>query len=255
MSRGIAKKKRRLFWLCGIGSGLLLLAAAAFLLVWNGVILLNNPSRESYPVRGVDVSSYQGDIDWPLLASQGIDFAFIKATEGSGFVDPCFADNFAQARETGLRIGAYHFFSYDSPGETQADRFIETVPDVEGLLPPVIDVEFYGDKERNLPDREETQKQLGILIERLEAHYGLTPILYATEKSYALYIAHAFPSCDIWIRNVVTAPTLLDGREWTFWQYTNRERLDGTEGKERFIDMNVFAGTPAEFESYARTVS
>ena len=54
-----------------------------FVLVWNGIIQLNHPSQESYPVRGVDVSSYQGEIDWQVLSRQGIQFAFIKATEGS----------------------------------------------------------------------------------------------------------------------------------------------------------------------------
>ena len=97
------------------------------LLIWNGVILLNNPSVKKYPIRGVDVSSYQGDINWPVLASQNISFAFIKATEGSTSVDDNFEYNYIQAQKTNLRIGAYHFFSYDSSGKTQADNFIATV--------------------------------------------------------------------------------------------------------------------------------
>lgn len=76
----------------------------------------------------MDVSSWQGEIDWPTLAGQGLSFAFIKATEGSGFTDPRFSYNWEQARKTALRVGAYHFFSYDSPGETQADNFIAAVP-------------------------------------------------------------------------------------------------------------------------------
>ena len=62
-------------------------------LFWFGVLKFNNPSRQTYPVRGVDVSVYQGDIDWQILADQNIDFAFIKATEGSSFVDPNFSYN------------------------------------------------------------------------------------------------------------------------------------------------------------------
>ena len=52
-------------------------------LFYNGVVLFNNPSNMEFPVRGVDVSSYQGTIDWNVLASQNIQFAFIKATEGN----------------------------------------------------------------------------------------------------------------------------------------------------------------------------
>lgn len=83
---------------------------------------------------------------------------------------------------------------------------------MENMLPPVIDIEFDGDKEQNPPEKEETREQLTILINRLEAYYGKTPILYATEKSYEVYIAGRYADCDIWIRNVVTAPRLSDQR-------------------------------------------
>lgn len=246
------RKKRALRVLCIVFGCLLVIGSVLFCLVWNGIILLNNPSTDTYPVRGVDVSSYQGDIDWETLSSQGISFAFIKATEGSGFVDERFAYNYSRAQKAGLRVGAYHFFSYDSPGETQAERFIRTVPVAENMLPPVIDIEFYGDKEQNPPGKEETTEQLTILIDRLEAHYGKKPILYATEKSYELYIAGGFPNCDIWIRNVVTAPRLSDQRQWTFWQYTNRAVLDGYHGEEKYIDRNVFYGSESDFMNYKK---
>ncbi len=220
------------------------------LLIYKGTMLLNNPSRNDYPVRGIDVSSYQGEIDWRVIAAQGIDFAFIKATEGSSYVDPNFAANLSGAEKTDLRVGAYHFFSYDSGGETQADNFISVVPKTDGMLPPVVDFEFYGDKESNLPEKTSVQKELQILLDRLEEQYGLKPIIYATEKSYELYISGAFDNYGIWIRNVVFKPKLDDGRDWTFWQYTNRETLKGYEGEEKYIDMNVFSGTAEEFESY-----
>ena len=77
---------------------------------------------------GVDVSAFQGKIDWHILAGESISFAFIKATEGSGYVDDNFEDNWRKASQTDLKIGAYHFFSYDSSGLTQAENFIQTVP-------------------------------------------------------------------------------------------------------------------------------
>lgn len=231
---------------------LLLLALILFLLVWNGVILLNNPSNDKYPVRGVDVSSYQGDIDWEKLASQEVAFAFIKATEGSSFVDDYFEYNYSEAQKSGIAVGAYHFFSYDSSGKTQAENFIETVKPFDGMLPPVIDLEFYGDKERNLPEREDVEAELRDYIAEIEGYYGMKPIIYATEKSYRLYLSEDYGEYDIWIRNVLTKPTLSDGRDWTFWQFTNRETLDGYNGKERFIDVNVFCGSKEEFDAYPR---
>ncbi len=223
------------------------------LLVWNGVILLNGWNARPYAVKGVDVSAYQGEINWETLETQNISFAFIKATEGSTFVDRKFAYNFAEAQKTALAVGAYHFFSYDSTGEAQAENFIRTVVPFDGMLPPVIDVEFYGDKEKNPPDRAEVETQLKAMLSVLEAHYGQKPILYATEKTYALYLSGDYGEYDIWIRNVITKPDISDERAWTFWQYTNRERLDGYNGEETFIDGNAFCGDAEAFRAYTES--
>lgn len=226
------------------------ICAVLFILVWNGVILLNGFSAERYAVKGIDVSSYQGEIDWETLASENISFVFIKATEGSSFADECFGYNFEEAQKTNLAVGAYHFFSYDSEGGTQAENFIKTVQPFEGMLPPVIDLEFYGDKEKNPPDREYVDVQLNEMLDALEEYYGQKPIIYATEKSYELYLSGGYEEYDIWIRNVITKPKLSDGREWKFWQYTNRDRLSGYSGEEKYIDVNVFCGSAEEFDQY-----
>lgn len=221
-------------------------------MVWNGIILLNNPSRTKYPVRGVDVSHYQGDIDWDVLSSEDIDFAFIKATEGSTFVDDRFSYNFAEAQKHDISVGAYHFFSFSSSGITQAENFINTVIPFEGMLPPVVDLEFYGEFAENPLSKEAVDKEFGSMLSTLEEYYGLKPIIYATEDSYELYLANDYEEYDIWIRNVKTKAKMSDGRQWTFWQYTNREKLSGYSGDEEFIDMNVFFGTAAEFAAYPR---
>ncbi len=228
----------------------LVLGIFLFLLVWNGIIILNGISSYKYEIKGVDVSSYQGKIDWSVLSSQNISFAFIKATEGSSFVDKNFTYNFQEAQKTPLSVGAYHFFSYDSEGKTQAENFIKTVIPFEGMLPPVIDLEFYGDKEINPPKRADVEKQLKEMLNILEDHYNQKPIIYATEKSYALYLSDDYKEYDIWIRNVLSKPELSDNRAWTFWQYTNRERLEGYTGKEKYIDVNVFGGSIQEYDEY-----
>lgn len=242
------KKKRALYVLIMLATCCAVLA----LLFYHGILLFNNPTGQDYPVRGVDVSSYQGEIDWHVLAGQNIDFAFIKATEGSSHGDANYAQNYEQAAKTGLRIGAYHFFSYESPGLTQAQNFIATVEKAEGLLPPVVDVEFYGGNEKNPPAKAGIVAELTAFLLELEKYYGQKPIIYATEKSYRLYIAGGFADYDIWIRDVFSNPKLSDGRSWTFWQYTNREVLPGYAGQEMFIDMNVFHGSREDFTNYGR---
>lgn len=229
--------------------GIIIAGAMIALLLYTGVLKPVDPNRTAYPIRGVDVSSYQGRIDWNEIASQGISFAFVKATEGSSLVDPCFAYNYENAAAAGLRVGAYHFFSFDSSAETQADSFIKTVTKTENMLPPVIDVELYGEYLKSPPeDREAIQNELKHLISRLTDEYGVTPIIYTTSKSMKLILENDTMGCDLWIRDVLKKPN----REFTFWQYSSRGRLKGFSGKEKYIDLNVFCGTAEEFAKYGR---
>lgn len=216
-------------------------------LFWNGIIHFNNPPSGS--VIGVDVSSYQGDIDWEILSSQDISFAFIKATEGSSYVDPYFENNWENAADTDLRIGAYHFFSFESSGETQADLFCSTVTPVDNMLPPVIDVEFYGrfESEKDL-NISEVKHELRILVDLISDKYGMNPIIYASDESYEAIVKNDFDDCDLWFRSVYFS--IPNEIEAVFWQFSNRHRLDGYSGEEVYIDMNVFCGRSEDFENY-----
>lgn len=163
------KRKRRLAIVLVIAVACMLAAGALFA---GKVIRLNVAAAGRYPVWGVDVSAYQGDIDWPVLAAQGPDFAFIKATEGSGYTDPRFAANWQAAGEAGLMWGAYHFFSFESPGTTQAENFLAALPRGEAMLPPVVDVELYGDYQRSPPKAAGLRAELDTLLARLEGYSG-----------------------------------------------------------------------------------
>lgn len=233
--------RRKIVTAAGAGTAVLTAACiAAAGLIYYGYVHVNGAAAGKYPVRGVDVSHYQGEIDWQTLAGQQILFAYIKATEGSSYTDEKFAENYAEAGKTGLRVGAYHFFSFDSPGAGQAEHFIDTVKTCQGMLPPAVDVEFYGNKRENPPEPEQVERELGDYLERVERAYGKRPVIYATEETWELYIRGRFDEYPLWIRNIWRQPGT-DG--WTFWQYTNRGRLEGFSGEEEFVDLNVFFGT------------
>ena len=231
----------------------LLLGAAALLtllvLRWRGLLLLSHEADpEQWEVFGVDVSAYQGVVDWPMLAEQGVDFAFMKATEGSTLQDRQFAANWVGAQAAGVRPGAYHFLSYDSPGQTQADNFISVVPVTPGALPPVVDIEFFGDDLVHPPQRAPVRCILDPLLERLEEHYGVKPILYVTYRSYYSYLAGGgYDDYPIWCSSPVVFP-LVPG--WQFWQYSHTAELEGYLGSQRRIDLNVFRGSRAQFEQF-----
>lgn len=201
-------------------------------------------NTEKYNVIGVDVSSYQGDIEWKLIENQGIDFAFIKATEGSGMTDDYIRQNLENIAKTDIFHSAYHFFSFDSAGETQAENYISAVGKDEINLPPVVDVEFYGDKWENPPDPEETYAILTPLLERLEEHYGVKPIIYTTSLLYYKYIHSEYSDYPLWIRNVNCEPLIID---WNFWQFSDKGILEGYYGSEQYIDLNVYNGNIDDF--------
>lgn len=217
--------------------------------IHQGFLWPNRWFAASYDVRGVDVSHYQGTIDWPTLAAQDVDFAYIKATEGSGHTDERFAANWEGSLDAGLLTGAYHFMSFESSGADQARNMIEVVPATPGTLPPVVDLEPYGEFMRNLPPSDDVRAILDPLLADLEAHYGVPPVIYTTSDAYDRYLAGAYPDNPIWIRSVLVPARLPDGRDWALWQYSHRDRLDGSgSDAERFTDMNVFSGSRQELE-------
>ena len=227
--------------LCSLLGSFLITAAAAGALFFATAKV----NKSKYPVFGVDVSNYQGDIDWQELESQNVSFAFIKATEGSGHTDESVRRNLDRAASTGIRVSAYHFFSFDSAGETQAENFISSVSPEEIDLPPVIDIEYYADKRSNKPSKEETESILRPLINKLEEYYGVKPIIYTTLPVYYRYVKGSFSDCPLWIRSVNCEPDLID---WKFWQYSDKGTLTGYDGDEEHIDFNVYNGSVEEFE-------
>ncbi|MFC7440811.1 GH25 family lysozyme [Laceyella putida] len=218
-----------------IGSVLAIILVA---LEYYGFIWHNGLFALPYEVKGLDVSHHQGDIDWEKVKDDDFRFVFIKATEGRDFIDQRFGKNWQQAKEQGFLVGAYHFFSMGSTGKQQAAHFIRTVPKQADSLPPVIDVEIHLNH-----DQRKVRQELLALAQQLEQHYGKKPILYVTYDTYNQYVKHAFPQYPIWIRDIKKFPTLQD-RDWLFWQYSNRGRVNGID---TYVDINVFNGDQNEF--------
>jgi lysozyme len=202
-----------------------------------------------YEIRGVDVSSYQGTINWQTLADQNIAFAYIKATEGSSHVDSKFSTNWTNAQKTSLRIGAYHFMSYETSGETQATNFINTVPKTSGMLPPVIDVEYYGSYSAMNISQSTVDTVLEPLIKKIKSHYGMDPVLYTTPAIYKRFIKGKYDN-DIWIADSTFSQPLSGGKKWTFCQYSYNGIMNGYSGGVKHIDLDVWHGSALSFVTY-----
>ncbi len=214
-----------------LGAGALALIAALFAMAggwWT-------PWAARY-TQGVDVSHHQGPIDWRTLAADDVAFAYIKATEGADHVDPRFAFNWREAAAAGLHRGAYHFFTLCQPGARQAAHFIDTVPREAGALPAAVDLEHMGPC-RQGPTMSDVAEQARIFMDRVEAHYGVRPIIYTTREFHDAHLAGVTGE-RFWIRSLGVEPRFRQ-REWVIWQHHNRGHKRGVSGP---IDLNAFRG-------------
>lgn len=204
---------------------------------------------KDHAVHGVDVSRWQGSIDWERLRSRGANFVFIKATDGGDHLDPMFRKNWRGAHAAGLKRGAYHFFYWCRSASSQADWFIRNVPKVNGALPPVIDVEWNGQSRcKRRPSRQQVLEKMQVFMDRLEAHYGQRPIIYTAPDFYRDNLKGAFPNHPFWLRAVAQHPSkVYPGRKWVFWQYSGSGLSHGVTGQ---IDLNAFYGTEAEWHDW-----
>ncbi len=198
-----------------------------------------------YDVHGIDISHYQGDIDWlelmqSRLTDYPIEFVFMKATEGGDHGDDTFARNFSEAGKHGFIRGAYHFFSPKTDPLKQADFFIRTVKLAPGDLPPVLDVEVTGKK-----TKKELQQNIKRWLDRVEAHYGVKPILYTSYKFKTRYLDDSiFNTYPYWIAHYYVDSVKYEGK-WHFWQHSD---VGTVPGIDEDVDLNVFNGSLEELK-------
>ena len=198
-----------------------------------------------YSMHGIDVSHYQGDINWKMLKQtrQGkfpVEFIFMKATEGGDFSDDRFVANFDSAKVHEFIRGAYHFYNPKTDADKQADFFIRSVKLEPGDLPPVLDIEMKS------KDVKKLQQDLKIWLRKVENHYGVKPIIYASYKFKTKYLNDSiFNTYPYWIAHYYVDSVRYQG-EWKFWQHTDVGTLPGIDEK---VDLNVFNGSFSELKN------
>ncbi len=200
-------------------------------------------------VKGIDVSHYDGTIDWAMVKASGIDFAFMKATEGTTFVDPEFAANWKAAGDAGVIRGGYHFFHPMDDPAAQADFFVATagVPGT-GDLPLALDLETTD----NVSNAEVASATAAFLA-RVQADSGRVPVVYTSERFWSTFAGPAtgFDQYALWDAQWTTACPNMPAAwtDWGFWQYSSTGTVPGISGTAN-VDLDEFNGSLAALQGY-----
>lgn len=200
-------------------------------------------SPRSYPIHGIDVSRWQGEIDWRRARRNGVSFAYIKATEGGDVLDPQFKENWRAARRARVPRGAYHYYYFCRSPESQARWFIRNVPRDAQALPPVLDMEWNHQSKtcKRRPTGAQVRREAERFMRVLERHYGTRPVVYTTVDFWRDTGIGRLRGTEFWLRSVAGHPAdVYKGASWTFWQYTGTGRIGGIQGD---VDINAFRGS------------
>ncbi len=202
------------------------LIVLAIIVFW--VMFLKLPSRADYPLQGVDVSQKQGEILWPTAAADGVDFAYLRITEGAELHDTRFPLNWEQTAKAGIRRGAYHLYSLCRLAHDQATNFIAHMPREKGGLPPALMLRLSGNCEER-PAREVILREIAAFIRMAEAHTMQQVMLMIYDDFEVAYQISEAIDRPVWLRSSLFPPTYAV-RPWQIWQSSTMARVDGISG-------------------------
>lgn len=176
--------------------------------------------------QGIDVSHYQGNIDWKRVAEQDISYAYIKATEGQGLIDEYYEQNIREARKAGISASAYHFYRPNIAWEEQFALMTSVVKQDDLDLVPLIDIEVMGNV-----SRDKFIKDLREFVKAVTKHYGKKPLLYTFHNFYNKNLVGEFKDYHWMIaRYRSDEPWLDDNVKYLMWQYSSTSKIDGIRG-------------------------
>jgi lysozyme len=220
--------------------------------VFSGNVFSSNHLKpKDYPIHGIDVSKFQGAIDWNAVAYSGVKFAWIKATEGGDRADARFQANWEGAKAAGIPHGAYHFVYWCRPPLEEINNFEQNAPVEDDALPPVLDVEATPTSPtcRRHVAQDEAIADMQVMLQEMERHYRKRPIIYTTLDFYEANLSNgALMDYPIWVRSTKHHPAVKYGsRAWHFWQYQSDGRVPGIGGD---VDKDAFYGTKEQWDAF-----
>ena len=187
-------------------------------------------------MNGIDVSQWQGNIDFTAVKNAGIELVYIKATQGTSFVDPFFYRNYANAKNAGLLVGFYHYLTARSEEEArwEAYHFVTVVEGLTGEAHPVMDIEVVGGL-----NRESINQIAAAFLEGVKTYSNMEPAIYA-DLSIVEALDESLTGYPLWIAQyeVEEPGNVSPWGNWAGWQYTDMGRVAGIQGN---VDRDIFA--------------
>ncbi len=193
--------------------------------------------RENKRFEGIDVSQWQGEIQFRRVRKSGIRLVYIKASQGTTEVDPEFERNYREADRENLLIGFYHYVTAMSLEEAKAEAifFAENIRGKRQHARPAMDFEEFG----ALTVQETRDISLQFLQE-LETQTGVRPVLYSdSSNAGTVFDDDRLRRYPLWIAEYdVRRPDMENPwRRWSGWQYTDTGRVEGISGD---VDRDLF---------------
>lgn len=185
---------------------------------------------------GIDISEYQDQIDWSKLGfvdKYPINFIFVRATVGNDRIDSKFKKYWSEADKKFIR-GAYHYYRPNENSTEQANLFIKTVRLEKGDFPPVLDIEKLP-KNQSLDSLKVGLKRW---LDKVEAHYGVKPIIYSGDKYFTDFLESEFSEYIFWIAHYNFFEDQIN-LKWQIWQFTEKAKIIGIRGR---VDLNIYNG-------------
>lgn len=186
---------------------------------------------------GIDVSEWQGNIDFGEVARAGIEVVYIRASEGRGYVDPYFRENYEKAKANGLRTGFYHFLTATNEAEAkeEAKFFVSNIKGLEPDCRLAMDFEVFDGL-----DVSTINEISRVFLETVEKLSGKECVIYSDAYNartvFSKELAENYP---IWVADYFVEEPESNGK-WKFWvgfQYSDRGRVNGIDGN---VDRDYF---------------
>ena len=203
----------------------------------------DRPNEQQYPVLGAQISQEDGYQDYQILKKESLKFVYLKATEGASYKDDNFDSNYSRAEGSGMSVGVYHFFSFDSSPEDQAQQFINSVGQDTGHLPIMVYLSYYNDYAQKPPAKAKTQRAIARFVTLVNQYYHQDCIIGGAPALLKRYVPTK-GTYPLW-QTTQQRPTV--GTKNGFWQYTTASKIPGGRDDSEY-QLAVFTGTPQEWQ-------